>query len=102
MPQPEVVMRVRFKSDLSLEQVNEIVEKRASQFEALTGLLQKYYLQDVISGEYAGLYVWESPEALDEFRRSELRASIAKAYQAQGEPDIEVYKVFKVLREDNA
>jgi heme-degrading monooxygenase HmoA len=95
-------MRVRFKSDLTFDQVNEIVEKRAPEFEALTGLQQKYYLQDVVSGEYAGLYVWESPEALDEFRKSELRATIAKAYQAQGEPDIEVYKVFKVLRDDNA
>lgn len=54
-----------------------------------------------MSGEYAGLYVWESPEALQEFRDSELRATIGEAYQAQGEPDIEVYKVFKILREDN-
>lgn len=102
MPQPEVVMRVRFRSALSFDQVNEIVEKRAPEFEALTGLQQKYYLQDVVSGEYAGLYVWESAEALDEFRQSELKATIAKAYQAQGEPDIEVYKVFKVLRDGNA
>jgi heme-degrading monooxygenase HmoA len=94
-------MRVRFKSDLTFDQVNEVVEKRAPEFEALTGLQQKYYLQDVVSGEYAGLYAWESPEALDEFRESELRATIAKAYQAQGEPDIEVYRVFKVLRDDN-
>ena len=101
MPQPEVVMRVRFKSDLTFDQVKESVEARAPEFEALTGLKQKYYLQDVVSGEYAGLYVWESPEALDEFRESELRATIAKAYQAQGEPDIEVYRVFKVLRDEN-
>lgn len=102
MPQPEVVMRVRFKSDLTFDQIKEIVEKRAPEFEALTGLQQKYYLQDLVSGEYAGLYVWESREALEDFRQSELRASIAKAYQAHGEPDIEVYEVFKVLRDDSA
>lgn len=102
MPHTEVVMRVRFKSDLSLEEVTEMVDRRAPEFEALAGLRQKYYLQDVMSGEYAGLYVWESPEALQEFRDSELRATIAEAYQAQGEPDIEVYKVFKILREDNS
>jgi heme-degrading monooxygenase HmoA len=95
-------MRVRFKSDLTFDEVNEIVEERAPEFEALAGLQQKYYLQDVVSGEYAGLYVWESAEALDEFRQSKLRATIARAYQTQGEPDIEVYKVFKVLRDDNA
>ncbi len=101
MSQPAIVLRVRFKSSLTLDQVNEIVEKRAPEFEALTGLQQKYYLQDAISGEYAGLYLWESPEALAEYRDSELKASIAKAYQAEGEPDIEVYNVLKVLREDN-
>ncbi len=101
MPQPEIVMRVRFKSDLTFDQVSEIVERRAPEFEALTRLQQKYYLQDVVSGEYAGLYVWESPEALDEYRKSELRATIAKAYQAQGEPDIEIYRVFKVLRDES-
>lgn len=102
MSHTEVVMRVRFKSDLTLEQVTDIVEKRAPEFEALAGLQQKYYLQDMASGEYAGLYVWESLEALEEFRESELRATIAKAYQAHGEPNIEVYKVFKVLRDPNA
>jgi hypothetical protein len=47
------------------------------------------------------LYVWESLEALAAFRESELRATIAKAYQVQGEPDIEVYRIFKVLRDGN-
>lgn len=96
-----MVMRVRFKSELALDQVKEIIEKRAPEFKALAGLRQKYYLQDVVSGEYAGLYVWDSAEALAEFRESELRATIAKAYQTRGEPDIEVYKVVKVLREEN-
>ena len=102
MSQAEVVMRVRFKSDLMLEQLTEIVETRAPEFEALKGLKQKYYLQDIETGEYAGLYVWKTVQAFEEFRKSELRASIAKAYQANGEPNIEVYKVFKVLRDTNA
>jgi heme-degrading monooxygenase HmoA len=101
MSKPELVLRVRFKSDLTLDQVKEVIEKRAPEFEALAGLRQKYYLQDVVSGEYAGLYVWDSAEALAEYRESELRATIGKAYQAQGEPHIEVYKIVKVLREEN-
>ena len=99
MSHTEVVMRVRFKSDLNLEQITEIVEDRAPEFVALGGLKQKYYLQDVESGEYAGLYVWDSMEALEKFRDSELRATIAKAYQAIEEPQVEVYRVFKVLRD---
>lgn len=99
MNQQPVVLRVRFKSALSFDQVKQVVEERIPEFAALPGLLQKYYLQDAESGEYAGLYIWESAEALAEFRQSELRAGFAKAYQAQGEPHIEVYKVLKVLRE---
>lgn len=102
MSQAEVVMRIRFKSDLKLEQLKEIVETRAPEFEALAGLRQKYYLQDTETGEYAGLYVWETIQAFEEFTKSELRATIAKAYQAKGVPNIEVYKVFKVLRDENA
>jgi heme-degrading monooxygenase HmoA len=98
---PAMILRVRFKSGLPFDEVKKIVEERAPEFEALTGLQQKYYLQDPESGEVAGLYIWESAEALGEFRESELRASIAKAYRVQGEPHIEVYKVFKVLRDDS-
>jgi hypothetical protein len=61
---------------------------------------QKYYLQDPATGEIAGLYLWESQEALAAYRESELRASIAKAYQAEGEPRVEVYRVVKTLRDD--
>lgn len=100
MSHPELVLLVRFKSPLTLDQVLEIVDKRAPEFRALAGLQQKYYLQDASSGEYAGLYLWSSAEPLDAFRESELRASIAAAYQVQDEPRVEVYNVFKTLRED--
>lgn len=100
MNQPAMVLRVRFKSALPFDEVKRIVEERAPEFEALAGLQQKYYLQDPESGEIAGLYIWESAEALAEFRESELRATIAKAYQVEGNPHLEVYRVFKVLRDD--
>jgi heme-degrading monooxygenase HmoA len=100
MSRTEMVLRVRVKSDLPFEEVVEIMERRAPEFAALPGLRQKYYMQDVSSGEFAGLYVWESPEALQEYRDSELRATIAEAYQAKEKPDIEVYRVVKILRDD--
>jgi hypothetical protein len=100
MNHPEVVLLVRFKTSLSIEEVGKIAVERAPEFKALTGLHQKYYLQDIASGEYAGLYLWKSPEALAEFRDSELRKSIIKAYQVQGEPRVEVYRVAKTLRDD--
>ncbi len=100
MNHPEMILLVRFKTTLSSEEVAKVAQERSPDFEALEGLQQKYYLQKTSSGEYAGLYLWKSPAALAEYRDSELRASIAKAYRVQGEPQIEIYKVVKTLRDD--
>lgn len=98
MDHPKVVLFVRFKTALSLEEVSRIAEERASEFRALHGLQQKHYLYNEETQEYAGLYLWKSAEALAEFRDSELRASIAQAYQVQGKPSVDVYRVAKTLR----
>jgi heme-degrading monooxygenase HmoA len=100
MSQPALILLVRFRSALSLEQLTKVAEERLPQFQALAGLQQKYYLQDAAAGEYAGLYLWQSPEDFSAYRDSELRATIAKAYQVEGEPRIEVYRVIKTLRDE--
>jgi heme-degrading monooxygenase HmoA len=100
MNHPEIILLVRFKSALSIEEFAKVAQERSAEFEALDGLQQKYYLQETSSGEYAGLYLWESPDALAEYRDSELRAIIAKAHQVQGEPQVIVYKVIKTLRDE--
>jgi heme-degrading monooxygenase HmoA len=99
MPQPALIMLVRFRTKLSLDEVMKVANSRISQYRALTGLQQKYYLEDAETGEVAGLYLWESPEALAEFRESDLRATIASEYQIEGEPRVEVYRVEVQLRE---
>ena len=100
MKNPEFTLHVRFRSKLPFDEIMKIVEERAPEFRALAGLQQKYYLQDPATGEIGGLYLWESQEAFDAYRESELRASIAKAYQAEGVPRVEVYRVVKTLRDD--
>lgn len=100
MADPALVLLVRLKSSLSLDEAKAIVEERAPEFEALSGLQQKYYLEDVNTGEMGGLYLWDSAESLEAYRNSELRSSIAEAYRAVGEPRVEVYRVFKTLREE--
>ena len=102
MTDPAVILLVRFRSRLSFEQVLKVAEERIGQFRALEGLEQKYYLQDPDTGEVAGLYLWRSPDDLAAYRDSDLRASIAEAYQVEGEPRVEVYRVFKTLRDDPA
>ena len=98
MSKPKLVLLVKFKSPLDLEQVTAVVNSRIEEFRALKGLQQKYYLQEPATGEYAGLYLWESREDFDAFRDSELRKTIASAYQTEGEPRIEVFQVFDILR----
>jgi heme-degrading monooxygenase HmoA len=99
MSQPALILLVRFRTKLSLDEVMEIANRRMPQFRALAGLQQKYYMEDVEAGEIAGLYLWESPEALAEYRESELRATIASEYQVEGQPRVEVYRVVAPLRE---
>lgn len=98
MSSPSVVLLVKFRSPLSLEEIQEIVDSRIEQFRALDGLKQKYYLQEPATGDIAGLYLWDNADSLAEFRASELRATIAKAYEAIGEPRVEVFQIFDVLR----
>jgi heme-degrading monooxygenase HmoA len=100
MSNPALILLVRFTSPLSLEEITKIVEERAHEFKALAGLQQKYYLQDAATGEYAGLYLWQSPDALAAFQDSELRATIAEAYQVEGELRVEVYRVAKTLHDE--
>jgi len=99
MNQPSLILLVKFKSRLSFEEVVKVVDSRADEFRALKGLQQKYYLQEPGTQEYAGLYFWASREDFLTYRDSELRATIAKAYQTEGEPRIEVFNVIKPLRE---
>ena len=98
MSQPAVVLLVKFESSLSLDEVTNVVHSRIDQFRALEGLTQKYYLQDTETGEFAGLYLWESTAALANFQKSELRKTIAKAYQTEGPPRIEVFTIIETLR----
>lgn len=99
MSHPELIVLVKFKSPLSRQEVEKVADSRLNEFRALTGLKQKYYLHDTQTGEYAGLYLWKSNDEFVKFRESELRASIASAYQVQGEPRVEVFEVFDVLRD---
>jgi heme-degrading monooxygenase HmoA len=101
MSQPLLMLLVRVRSSLPHDEIVRVMEERAPEFAALGGLQQKYYIHDPASGEYGGLYLWESAEALEDYRESELRATIAAAYQAIDEPRVEVYRVIKTLREES-
>jgi heme-degrading monooxygenase HmoA len=93
-----IALIVRFKSQLSYEEVLKMAEDRADRFRALDGLVQKYYLNYAEKDEYGAVYLWESEEALKKFRDSELARSIPEAYKAEGAPDILPGEVIMTLR----
>ena len=99
MSHPKLVLLVKFKSALPIDEAMEIARERMDDFRALKGLKQKYYLHDTATGEICGLYLWESAEDLDAYRQSELRATIAAAYQAVGDPQVQVLEVLAPLRD---
>ena len=81
---PSLILLVKFKSPLSLEEVIKVVDQSDTMNSGhLRVLQQKYYLQEPSTQEYAGLYLWESKEDFLAYRDSELRATIAKAYQTR-------------------
>ncbi|MCB9556233.1 MAG: YdhR family protein [Deltaproteobacteria bacterium] len=94
----QLLLFVRFKSSLSTEELTRRCKERLPSFRALDGLLQKYYVHDPQSGEWGGVYIWESQAALEAYRGSELCHSIADAYQVIGAPRIEVCMIAEYLR----
>jgi heme-degrading monooxygenase HmoA len=96
--EPMIVTIVRFKSELSEEQLLEVAESRAPQYRALEGLIQKYYLRYPETGEYGAVYVWETEEALERFRDSGLMRTIAATYRVVGAPEFQLAHVLMPLR----
>lgn len=74
---------VRFKSRLPAAEVFRTYESRVSQYRRLPGLIQKYYLHYSDTDEHGAVYLWESKEALDAFRATELGGSIGTVYQVE-------------------
>jgi len=94
-----IIQIIRLRSDLPEEEVLRRAREREPQFRAIPGLLQKYYVKTGESGEFGGIYVWDSPESLKAYRESDLAAGIPEAYEISEAPDIEVLDVLFQLRE---
>ncbi len=90
---------VRIKSKLPDEELIRRARERAPQFAALPGLIQKYYIKLKGTGEFGGVYIWDSVESLKAYRASTLAATIAQAYEAIEPPSIELIDILFPLRE---
>ena len=94
-----IVQIIKLKSNLPEEELLRRAKEREPQFKAIPGLLQKYYVKFGKSGQYGGIYVWDSPESLETYRMSDLAAGIPEAYKIVEAPDIEIMDVLFKLRE---
>ena len=93
-----IIFSVKFKSALSETEVQQVMREREANFRALPGLIQKYYGHEKETGEFTGIYLWDSEESLKEYRESELARSIPEAYKAASKPRFEIFKVLMTLR----
>lgn len=94
-----IMQIIKFRSTLSLEEVQKMAQKRKEEFLSVPGLVQKYYFKSEEPGHYGGVYIWDSKESVAAYRNSELAASIPQAYKLMGPPEIEVLEVAFTLRE---
>ena len=97
-----IIQTVKFNSTLSEAEIQQVMEERAPQFRALPGLLQKYYLRDIQTGEVGAVYIWDSEESFRMYRQSDLAQTIASAYKAVGRPRVEIFETVMTLRPEKA
>lgn len=94
-----IMLKVTFESELSEQEAFRIAEERLPLFRNVPGLIQKYYIKGPQPNQYSGIYIWDSMEAMKNYRESELAASIPAAYKVKGQPQLEMGDVFTTLRD---
>lgn len=94
-----ILQVIKLKTHLPEEELLKRAHERASQFRAIPGLLQKYYVKLDEPNSYGGVYVWDKPESIQEFRDSDLAKSIPGAYEIVEAPNIELMKILFQLRD---
>ena len=94
-----ILQIIKLKSNLPEEELLNKAREREPNFKAIPGLLQKYYVKTSQSGQYGGVYVWDSPEALQSYRESDLAKSIPEAYEIIEAPDVEIMDILFQLRD---
>jgi len=93
------VLLILYKSALSVERVTELFAERATRYQAVPGLLQKFYVRDPLTGEVGGVYIFDSKESVERFRGSDLEKSIQTTYQFTERPSMRTLDVVQVLHE---
>jgi len=94
-----ILQIIKLKSNLPEEELLKRAREREPHFNAISGLLQKYYVKIGQPGQYGGIYVWDSPASLRSYQESDLAKSIPEAYEIVEAPSIESMEILFQLRE---
>ena len=94
----EVIQIVKLRTSLNDEDFLKKAHEREPKFAANPAIIQKYYIKLNEPGYYGGVYIWESAKALQEFKKSELAASIPKAYKGIEKPTVDILNIMFQLR----
>jgi hypothetical protein len=100
MKNAEAILLVKFKSNLSPEDLQKTCLEDLEVFRNVPGLLQKYYISEESTGAISGFYIFENKKARASFWNSELAKNIPARYG--GIPDsfrIEQYEMSIVLND---
>lgn len=87
------MLLVKFHSGLPDDEVRRLLDERLPQFQGVPGLKQKFYAREPSSGDYCGVYLFESEQALLNYRASALAKSIPPTYRVEGTPRVEMLEV---------
>ena len=94
-----IVQFVQFESALTEEEVVQVARDRQDEYAATPGLVQKFYLKLGKPNHYGGFMIWETPEALQAFRESELAKTIPASYKVIGAPDVDIHEMLFPLHQ---
>jgi hypothetical protein len=92
------MLLVKFHSGHDDQTVSRLLDERLPLFRAVPGLVQKYYAREESSGDYVGCYLFESKQALLDYRASDLAKSIPPTYAIEGAPRVEMLEILFPLR----
>ena len=88
-----LIQIVRFETELNETAFLEVARDRGPAFREVPGLLQKYFVKFDTPGQYGGVYLWETRDAMQSYRASALAQTVGEAYRVIGETEVESAEV---------
>jgi len=93
-----IIQTIRFKSVLEKIAVVKAAIQREKEMLLVPGLMQKYYVKPEENGHYSGIFIWDSPDSMDGYWKSDLATRFKKDYGVDGEPALFSEEVLFQLR----